>query len=87
MSQQRIEQRLRLDLGGAEPAQQRVVMEEKLIDLLGQRRLVGEVADADGAPAGLVLVGGADAAAGGADALVAARLLARAVDLRHATAG
>ena len=47
----------------------------------------GQVGDADGAAGHLVLVGRADAAAGGADLAVAARRLARPVERRRAAAG
>ena len=80
------QQRVAVDLLDAEAAAQRVVVEQQLVDLGRQRVGVGEVADADGAARRLVLVGRADAAAGGADlagALVAALAgqLARPVEL------
>ena len=78
---QRGEKRRTLHLGRAQAAQQRVVMHEQMIELRGQTRGIGEVADPDRAPANLVLIGGADTAAGGADLVHTARLLARAVDL------
>ena len=43
-------------------------MGEQALDLGGKRLQVGEIDEADGAPADLVLIGGADAALGGADA-------------------
>ena len=80
------QQRLAVDLLDAEAAAQRVVVEQQLVDLGRQGVGVGEVADADRAARHLVLVGRADAAAGGADlagALVAALagVLARPVEL------
>src|SRR5579883_340630 len=56
-------------------------MQQELIELVAKARGIGEIAEADGAAAGLVLVSGANAAAGRADLAVTARLLARAVDL------
>ena len=76
----------RVDRLDAEAAAQRVVVQQQLVELGVERRRVGEVADADGAARHLVLVGRADAAAGGADlagalvALLAGRL-ARPVEL------
>ncbi len=80
------QQRAAVDLLDAEAAAQRVVVDQQLVDLGRQGVGVGEVADADRAARRLVLVGRADAAAGGADlagALVAALAgaLARAVEL------
>ncbi len=54
--------RLRVDLGQAEAAAQRVVVGQQPRDLAVERRQVGEIHHADGAAADLVLVGGADAA-------------------------
>jgi hypothetical protein len=81
-----VEQRLAVDLVDAEAAAERVVVEEKLDQLLLEHALVGEVAEADGAPRHLVLVGGADAAAGGADLAgpalgPCARIFPRAIEL------
>ena len=75
-----------VDLLDAEAAAQRVVVQQQLVQLGLERRRVGEVADPHRPARHLVLVGRADAAAGGADlagALVAALagLLARAVEL------
>src|SRR6185312_16719030 len=64
---ERGEQGRALDLGSAEATQQRVVMQQEMIELLGEAVGIGEIADADRAPPDLVLIGGADAAAGGAD--------------------
>ncbi len=80
--QQPVEQIALLEGRGAEAAQQRVVMQQQLVELVGQRLRLGEVGDPDGAARHLVLVGGADAAPGGADLAVAARRLARAVQRR-----
>ena len=55
------------DLRLAKPAAQRVVVHEDAVDLGPERGQVAQVLHADGAPADLVLVGGPDAAAGGAD--------------------
>ena len=74
--------RARRDLGHAEPAAQRVVMRQQPLDLAVERLQVGEIHQPDGAAADLVLVGRADAAAGGADrALAAMAVLARDVEL------
>ena len=43
-------------------------MGQQAFDLAPERQRIGQIHDADGAPADLVLVGGADAAPGGADA-------------------
>ena len=67
---------------GAQAAQQRVVVQQQLVQLVGQRLRLGQVAHADGAAGDLVLVGRADAAARGADLAVAARRLPRAVQGR-----
>ena len=56
-----------VDLLQIEPAAQRVVMRQQAVDLVRQRVEVGEIHQPDGAAADLVLIGGADAAAGGAD--------------------
>ena len=72
---------LRRDLAHAEAAAQRVVMRQQAIDLAVEHRQVGEVHQADRAAADLVLVGRADAAAGGADGALAGGLLARDVEL------
>ena len=53
--------------GLAEPAAQGIVMHKQPLDLFRQRVEVGEVDQADGAAADLVLVGRADPAAGRAD--------------------
>jgi hypothetical protein len=53
--------------GRPEAAAQRVVMRQQAVDLVRQRLVVGEIHQADGAAADLVLIGRADAAAGGAD--------------------
>ena len=50
-----------------EPAPQRIVMREQLLDLRFQRRWVGQIDHADRAPADLVLIGRADAALGRAE--------------------
>ena len=57
-------------------------MQQQLVELHRHGLRLGQVADADGAAGDLVLIGRADAAAGGADLRVAARRLARAVDGR-----
>ena len=51
------------------------------VDLGRQHFAVGQIADADGAAADLVLIGRADAAAGGADLACPAKLLAGAVEI------
>src|SRR5258708_4162096 len=79
--QQRLQQRRALHLGRIEAAQQGIVMQQQMVELVAEAGGVGEVAQAYGAAPDLVLIGRADAAAGGADLLLAARLLACAVDL------
>ena len=61
------QQLVAVDLLDAEAAAQGVVVDQQLVDLGRQGVGVGEVADPDGTPCRLVLVGRADAAAGGAD--------------------
>ena len=80
-------QRLFGDLRLAEPAAQRVVVHEDAIDLRPERRQVAQILHADGAAPDLVLVGGPDAAAGGADLAGAGRLLAQRRRARGAAAG
>ena len=69
------------DLRLAEPAAQRVVVHEDAVDLGPERGQVAQILHADGAPADLVLVGGPDAAAGGADLVGAGGVLADDVEL------
>src|SRR5262249_51520418 len=52
------------DLFEPEPAPQRVVVGQEALDLAPERQRVGEIHDADRAPADLVLVGRADAPPG-----------------------
>ena len=75
------EQLLLGELRLAEAAAQRVVVHEDAVDLGAERRRVAQVLHADGAAADLVLVGGADAAAGGADLAGAGGFLADDVEL------
>ena len=56
-----------VDLFQIEAAAQRIVMRQQAVDLVRQRVEIGEIHQADGAAADLVLIGGPDAAAGGAD--------------------
>ena len=70
-----------LDLGRIAAAQQRIVGQEQVIEAIGERTRIGQVAQPHGASPDLVLVGRADAAAGGADPLLAAALLAGPVEL------
>ncbi len=70
-----------VDGRGAEAGAQRVVVGEEAVDPGLQRGGVAEIGDADAAPSDLVLVGRADAAAGGADLGRARRLLADAVEV------
>ena len=65
----------------AEAAAQRVVVHEDAVDLGAERRRVAQILNADGAAADLVLVGGADAATGGADLAGAGSFLADNVEL------
>ena len=74
-------QRVLADLGHAQTAPQRVVVHEQAVDLGAQSAEVLEVLGADGAPSDLVLVGRADAAPGGADALLGGSRLAQLVEL------
>ena len=75
------EHRLLGELRLAEAAAQRVVVHEDAVDLGAERRRVAQILHADGAAADLVLVGGADAAAGGADLAGAGGFLADCVEL------
>ena len=72
-----------LDFGFAKTTAQRIVMSQQTVDLGGQRIEIGEIHDADGAAADLVLIGRADAATGRADlgAAVGSRILADTVEL------
>ena len=74
-------QRILADLGHAQSAPQRIVVHEQTVDLGSQRAEVLEILGADGAPAGLVLVGRADAAPRGADPLLAGGRLAQLIEL------
>src|SRR5262249_39379599 len=65
-----------VDLGRRQAAQQRVVVQQYLVDAPIERFGVGEIADPDRAAPNLVLVGRADAAPGRADPPLAAALLA-----------
>ena len=56
-----------VELLQAEAAAQRVVVRQQAVDLVRQGVEVGQIHQADGAAADLVLIGRADAAAGGAD--------------------
>ena len=60
-----------VDLFGAEPAQQRVVVEQKLVEPGFQAGGIGKIADPDRAAAHLILVGRADPPACGADLVLA----------------
>jgi hypothetical protein len=60
---------------------QRVMVRAQAVEQRVEFVEVGEVADADRAAADLVLVGGADAAAGGADLARARGILAQAVEV------
>ena len=66
---QRREQRRAVDLLGAVAAPERIVVRQQPVDLARQARRIGEIDDADGAAADLVLIGRADAALGRADRL------------------
>ena len=63
-----------------EPAQQRVMVQQQIVDPVLERRRVGEVANPHRAAPDLVLIGRADAAPGGAELLLAAPLLAGALE-------
>ena len=69
------------DLLHAEAAAQRIVVREQPLDLAVQHLEVREVHQPDRAAADLVLVGRADAAAGGADGSLAGGLFARNIQL------
>ncbi len=56
-----------VELFEIEAAAQRVVVRQQAVDLVRQGVEVGQIHQADGAAADLVLIGGSDAAAGGAD--------------------
>ena len=64
-----------------EPTPQRIVMSKQPVDLAVEHLQIGQIHQPDGAPADLVFVGRADAAAGGADRALARGLLARDVEL------
>ena len=64
----------------SQPASQGVVMGQQALDLAPERQRIGQIHDADGAPTDLVLIGGADAAPGGADARERIRGFANRVD-------
>ena len=66
-AEQFLADRRRIDRREAETAPQRVVMRQKPGDLVVERVGIGEIAEADRAPADLVFVGRADAALGRAD--------------------
>ncbi len=74
-------ERARRDLVHAEPAAQRIVMRQQAVDLAVEHLQIGKIHQPDRAAADLVLIGRADAAAGGADRALAGRLLARDVEL------
>ena len=69
-----------VDLCQIEPAAQRIVMRQQPIDLVRQRIEIGEIHQADRAPAHLVLVGGADAAPRGADRGAGVRRLPKRIE-------
>ena len=69
-----------VELRRVEPAQQRVVVQQQIVDPVFERLRLGQIADPHRAAADLVLVGRADAAAGRADPPRAAPLLARPVE-------
>ena len=69
-----------VDRLGPQTGAQRVVMGEQPVQPLVQGFLVAQVRDPDGAAADLVLVGRADAAAGGADLALAQEALLHAVE-------
>ena len=77
---QRGEQLAAIDLGLAEPAQQRVVVQQRVVDAPFERLWIGEIAHPDRAAPDFVLVSRADAAAGGTDLLIAPPLLAGTVE-------
>ena len=68
-------------IGNPEAAPERVVMQQQLAEPGPERFDIAQVAEAYGAAADLVLVGRADAAAGGAEPGAAACLLPRLVEL------
>ena len=70
-----------VDLFGADAAAKRVVVGKQPIDLRRQRRLLGEIDQAEGPPTDLVFVGGADAAAGRAQRLARIRAFAGDIEL------
>ena len=80
--QQAVQQGGLVERGDAEALQQRVVMQQQLIELRGQGFGFGQVGHPDGAAGDLVLISWADAAAGGADFPCAAGFLTRLVQRR-----
>ena len=62
--------------------QQRIVVQQQLVQLIRQRLRLGQIGNPDGPARGLVLVRGADAATGGADLAIPPRRLPRAVERR-----
>ena len=80
MALEMVVDRARRDLVDAEPAAQGVVVRQHALDLAVEHLHVGEVHQADRAPADLVLVGRADAPPGGADRALAGGALARHVE-------
>ncbi len=69
-----------IDLAGAKSAQQRIVMQQQFIELARQCLGLEQIANAHGAARDLVLIGGTDAAPGGAEAGFAPRGFAQAVE-------
>src|SRR6185437_5767242 len=74
------DQLVAVDLGLIEPAQQRVVVQQELVNTLLERLRIGQVADPQRPPPDLVLIGRADAAAGRPDPAVAEPFLAGTVE-------
>ena len=78
---QLIDQGSTVDLGLAETAQQRIVMDKKFLDPGVQNLGLGQVGHADGAPGHLVLVGRPDAAPRGTYLGLSPGLLARQIEV------
>ena len=84
---QLLEQFVAVDFRLRKPAPQRVVMDQRTVDLRGQRLEILQIDHVDRATSDLVFIGGADAAFGGADRARAGRILAQRVELAGASEG
>ena len=78
--EQAIEQRLFFEFRRPQATQQRIVMAEQFIKLVGKRLRFRQITQANRPPRYLVFISGANAAPGGADFRIAARRFARLVE-------